>query len=218
MATRLKERQQYFYDVLQEAGAMVRIPGELPTTGWPGLPQPPEGGALPVTYLGQMPMFRGYRVYPGHGRDWVLVALDDDPLFDPANGGYPVPSDVLRRLSSLLERGFDPAIYAAHEVEVNAVREGEPETLRAVIPRPSAVLRRDSSEWGTQGSRLWSLAAAPLKLGRFFVADVAAAGAAVFGLGLDPILLGALPIADVGKAEAQAAWFFLSAWRYDDEP
>lgn len=96
------------------------------------------------------------------------------------------------------------------------MREDEPETLQALISHPSRTLRRDSSSWGTQSSQLWSFPLAPLRLGRLIVNGVAAAGAAVIGFGPDPILLGAIPIEASDDAQVQAAWFFLSAWRYDD--
>lgn len=49
---------------------------------------------LQARYLGTMPLFAGYRVYPGHRYDCVLVNLGEDPLFQDRDG-LPVPERVL---------------------------------------------------------------------------------------------------------------------------
>jgi len=175
---------------------------------------------LPIRCLGTMLLFSGHRVYPGQRRDWVMINVAEDPLFNDRDG-FPVPGRVLQQLRTIEKSGLNfNAIYAAHEVERGAVREGEPINVVALLPPPPRTTQRLSRWFGRVGLGLWSAATLPLGLsiviGSLLVTGLrTSANIAV----LDPILLGAIvsPGRPVVPGE-QAVWFYLAHWSFDQRP
>jgi len=225
--TQFKERQDLLFQVLTRPSGrdaqLVPAHAPLPT---PLLPyaQVAARTGLPVRFLGTMPLFSGYRVYPARERDWVLVNLGQDPLYSDRDG-FPMSDQALEDLKRIRQAQWDPVIYVAHEVSKGSVREGEPDTLRALLPSGPQSLREDSERWGQRSGQLWRIASAPLRLSRYIAGAVAAAGsaAAIAGMalataGLDPIVLGVLTMP--GKPPAPNCtgyWFYLTHWDYGHE-
>jgi len=183
--------------------------------------------ALPLTYLGTMPLFSGHRVYAGQEYDWVLVNLAEDPLFHDRDG-FPVPGHILDHLRAVKRAGTDfDALYVAYEIEKGQIREGERLTADALLPPPPRSVERLSHQLGKASEALWAVAAVPLVVSLVVGAAVgtgvlmaapalAAAGASC--LTLDPVLLGTIvaPGRPVRAGEL-ACWFYLTHWAYGEE-
>ena len=183
--------------------------------------------ALPLLYLGMMPLFSGHRVYQGQRYDWVLVNLAEDPLFHDRDG-FPVPGRILDHLRVVKRAGIDfDALYIAHEMEKGKIREGERLTAEALLPPAPRPVERLSHQLGKASEALWAVAAAPLVVSLVAGAAVGAgalmaapalAVAAASCITLDPILLGTTvaPGKPVKPGEP-ACWFYLAHWAYGEE-
>lgn len=109
---------------------------------------------LPIRYLGTMPLFAGFRIYPGQERDWVLVSVAEDPLFHVPQG-FPVPGPILAQLRRIAKSGVDfDALYVAHEVTPGQVQPDEPLALEALMPPPPATVLRLSNRLGGRAAAL----------------------------------------------------------------
>lgn len=182
---------------------------------------------LPISYVGMMPLFSGYRVYPGRTYDWILVNLAQDPLFHDRDG-FPVPGRILEKLRAMEEAGIDfDALYIAQETEKGKIREGEPLTTEALLPPPPKAVVQVSHQLGRASEALWAVAAAPLVVSLVAGAAVGAgalmvapalATAAASCVTLDHILLGTTvaPGRPV-RAGEPACWFYLAHWAYGEE-
>ena len=177
-----------------------------------------EQEALPVRYLGTMPLFAGHRVYPGHRYDWVLINLAEDPLFQDPDG-FPVPKRVLEELHRVQRSGVDfDALYVAHEAPWGTVREGAPLTAGMLMPPPPRAVQRLSVRLGATGRALWALATLPVAASAVIGGLVAAGTTAVSAVGLDPVLLGVVVGLDRPLVPGElAAWFYLGHWAFNQE-
>jgi len=179
---------------------------------------------LPVRYLGTMPLFAGFRVYPGQAWDWVLVNVAEDPLFH-APQGFPVPGHILAQLRQVARSGIDfDALYVAHEVTPGQVRPDAPLALEALVPPPPATVVRLSNRLGETAEVLWSLGLLPGLLNPLSMPFIRGL---MIGLGIprlgivawhDPVLLGALVAPGRSPAPGEpAAWFYLTHWAFNAE-
>ena len=183
--------------------------------------------ALPLIYLGTMPLFSGHRVYPGRRYDWILVNLAEDPLFHDRDG-FPVPGRILDHLRAVKRAGIDfDALYVAHEIEKGKIREGKPLTVAALLPPSPRSVERLSHQLGKASEALWAVAAAPLVVslvagaavgaGALIAAPVLAAAAASC-MTLDPVLLGTTVASGKPVRPGEpACWFYLAHWAYGEE-
>ena len=181
---------------------------------------------LPCQYLGTMPLFAGHRVHQGAERDWALMPLAEDPLYQDRHG-YPMPTQVMETLGSILDTGvtFD-VIYVAHEVERDAIVEGQLIDPRTVMPPPAPSAQRRSKQLGSLAATLFKVAAAPLlawgaaslAVGAATAATAAAASAVGAMALLDPVILGVVvrPGSQPQPGEP-GCWFYLAHWRYGEE-
>jgi len=176
---------------------------------------------LPVRYLGTMPLFAGFRVYPGQAWDWVLVNVAEDPLFH-APQGFPVPGHILAQLRQVARRGIDfDALYVAHEVTPGRVRPDAPLTLEALMPPPPATVVRLSNRLGEAAAALWTLGLLPW-MPLVVLPQILGIGLGIQSLGIsawhDPVLLGALVAPGRSPAPGEpAAWFYLTHWAFNAE-
>lgn len=185
-----------------------------------------EDGLL-VRYLGTMPLFAGFRVYPGQKRDWVLVNVAEDPLFHVPQG-FPVPKRILAQLRRIARSGVDfDALYVAHEVAPGQVRPDEPLALEALTPPPPATVLRLSNRLAEAGGILWLGALLPWMINPLVILFPSILGILGNCLGiqslgslawLDPILLGALVCPGCSPEPGEpAAWFYLGHWAFNEE-
>jgi len=175
--------------------------------------------SLPVHYLGTMPIFTGYRVYPGRHYDWVLMNLGEDPLFQDRDG-FPVPERVLDELRRVRRSGVDfDALYVAHEVHLGTIREGARLTAEMLMPPPPRTVQQLSDRLGAAGRIAWAIATLPI-VATGVVGGLIAAGTAatVSIVGLDPILLGVVVGLNRPVVPGEpAAWFYLDHWAFNEE-
>lgn len=127
--------------------------------------------------------------------DWVVLRLNDDPVF--AAGELAIPRPIRARLRDLERRGahFDELLIA-HEVPrgTDAAADGKPGwELDAVAKVSKARVER-------------SVGRIDRVLGK--VGD--AATSLVSGIGADPVLIGTIRIDD--SPTGRHAWFVLAAW------
>lgn len=174
-----------------------------------------DEAGLAVRYIGTMNLFENHRVYPGRGRDWVLMNLADDPLFRDSDG-FPMPRRVFNQVGRIAKSGIEfDGLYIAHEVALHAVSEYAPVTVDALTPPPSPQVVKLSERLGLAGKVLWGMAAVPLAISGALTTAAAAAASAV---ARDPILLGVVVASGrsfiVGEP---SAWFYLDHWDFGQE-
>ena len=170
---------------------------------------------LAVRNIGTMAQFDKHRVYPGRGRDWVLLNLADDPLLrDP--DGFPMPQRVVNQVRRIAKSGIEfDGLYIAHEVAPHAVSEYTPVTIDTLTPPPPPQVMQLSKRLGLVGKVLWGMAAVPLAISGALTTAAAAAASAV---ARDPILLGVVVAPGRPFAPGElAALFYLDHWSFGQE-
>ncbi len=190
---------------------------------------------LPVRFMGYAPAFDGVRIHRGQKSDWVVNAIDIDPLYKSGGNTLYVPPAVQENVGRTLRAGvnFD-AVYIAHEILPDSVRPGQPVPVELIMPPPPPSTVRYSGDLEAASEAYWQ---GMLKLMRFpfrataalasvavGAAAIAVGGAAVIGAAaltaasLDPILLG-LYLDKAWKYNDQylALWFYLTHWYWPTE-
>jgi len=88
-----------------------------------------EGVGAPITYVGVGKVLERPRLYPGTPTDWVLMRLEDDPLYQ--QGRFPIPREQRQHLSRLATGGVEmDELLVAHEVPEAAVCRAAPGLAR----------------------------------------------------------------------------------------
>lgn len=146
--------------------------------------------------------------------DWVVVSIEDDPLFE--RGAFVAPDAVIERLRRLdaAKVQFD-RVFVAHEVPAGTLKSGAPLTpseLERLIPDAAPHPRAEATLRAC--TRLTSAAAAvtlaPLAIASILpAAAVAAVGSAI---ALDPALMGVVTATGRAEAGELGAWFLIAAW------
>jgi hypothetical protein len=169
---------------------------------------------LPVRYFFAMETFAHHRVYPGPGRDLVLMRFEDYPLAQQLDK-FPIPErnlSDLYRIEQVIE--FDD-IYILDEVEPGSVNPTGPLPLEPFLPPPSRRLVEESTRFGSWTEQLGRLMSSPWIWG-------ASAAFATMTLplvltGLDPILFGLKTATGEVSPGNVAAFHYLTHWAWNEE-
>jgi hypothetical protein len=114
---------------------------------------PAEKLNLDIQPLGFHKVFDNLLLIEKEKSDWVVMPLEQDPLFEKK---FPVPFEALKRLERISEGGIDfNLLYVAHEIKKGSIKEGSYQELKAVLAPPPPLEIEEFSEM--LGGKAYSL-------------------------------------------------------------
>lgn len=187
---------------------------------------------LPLRYFANAPLFDGHRLYQTDSDDWVLMPIEDDPLFQYFKDKLYVPEKNIAEIEAVTNAGIDfDRIYIAHELPDNADFKDGRVSARSIAPAPSIIAQRQANQLNQQTNTLWKRTSQTVETMSKMVAGIAtiAVGTAVavvaapatltLGLaaGLDPILFGVNLTPDfTNEGQQIGEWFYITHWFWNE--